>query len=91
MAVSGHKSIQSLAIYQKTDNKKKIEMGKQLSASVIKSPNNMIEYPKEIPALPAPPATLAVQKNVSESAIAPTTSAPIVPYEANFEQDDGSF
>ena len=87
MSVSGHKSIQSLAVYQKTDNKKKMEMGKKLSESVVKTSDKMIEGTMKR-ALPPAPSTMqmAVQ---SETAITPTTSTAIVPFEPNFEEDDG--
>ena len=42
MSVSGHKSVQSLAIYQKTDNKKKREMGDVL-AQAMSTPDDEIQ------------------------------------------------
>ena len=34
MSVSGHKKVQSLSVYQKTDEKKKVQMGKALCGSL---------------------------------------------------------
>ena len=83
MAVSGHKSLQSLAIYQKTDNKKKIQMGKKLTESVKTSTN--------LPALPQAPSTmqLAIQSKPSEMAVTPKTNMEnaVVPYEPSFNDD----
>ena len=41
MSVSGHKSIQSLAIYQKTKDKQKIQMQKALFDSMTKSKDDI--------------------------------------------------
>ena len=58
MAVSGHKSVQSLAIYQKTDEKKKREMGDVL-AQAMTAPDDQIQQ-KKFKSLPPPPERLAL-------------------------------
>ena len=52
MAVSGHKSVQSLAIYQKTKENEKIKMGKALFQSMTRSEDeiDINKYEKEIKA-----------------------------------------
>ena len=52
MSVSGHKSVQSLSIYQKTAAKQKLEMGNVLFQSVTK-PEDQITRPKH-KELPSP-------------------------------------
>ena len=102
MAVSGHKSVQSLAIYQKTQHKQKEKMGNVLFQSMIKPEDEIIvqEKPKQLPAptrqeaLPAPPQQQAMASS-SERALVPVVQnkenmkCDLIPFEANFNDDDG--
>ena len=54
MSVTGHKSVQSLAIYQKTDHKKKEEMGNVLGQAMHKK-DDEIQRTTLRKQLPAPP------------------------------------
>ena len=59
MSVSGHKSIQSLAIYQKTKDTQKIQMAKALFKSMTKNEEQCIPLQHaERMALPAPPPVI---------------------------------
>ena len=101
MAVRGHKSVQSLAVYQKTKDTQKIQMGKALFQSMTREEEDIdvnrkkeIREPPTKKALPAPaaptpqPSMMATQ---SEKAIVPvqkdTVAPEIIPFEANFEDD----
>ena len=66
MSVSGYKSVQSLAIYQKTKQKEKLKIDKVLFQSMTRSQDQIditntmkeIEAPSKIPAIipgPTPP------------------------------------
>ena len=91
MSVSGHKSVQSLIVFQKTDIKKRMEMGKALSGSMVKdSPVKSIEAPPKKLGLPSAPSTLQLAVQQSESAIMPKENVmgSIIPFEANFEEND---
>ena len=98
MLVSGHKSIQFLAVYQKTKDKQKVQMGKALFQLMTQAEDEIninkkeIQLPKEHLALPAPPQPVpSVMATMSESATTPVQSnaeRQIVPYEPNFEDDD---
>ena len=60
MSVSGHKSVQSLAIYQKTKEKEKIKMGKALFQSMTRN-EDKIDINKNIKEIQAPrPVRLAL-------------------------------
>jgi hypothetical protein len=58
MAVTaGHKSVQSLPVYQRVDNEEKIRMGQTLSENLVKKSNQTATLPSTaILALPAPDA-----------------------------------
>ena len=101
MSISGHKSVQSLSIYQKTAPKQKMEMGNILFQSVakpedeIKRPNKQkeIEAPEMKCQLPAPtpcPALPAISQdgrsNMTEGK--ENTYNEIIPFEANFDDED---
>ena len=85
MSVSGHKSIQSLAVYQKTDQKKKIKMGKTLFGSMSKEPSNQLVAPPQKLALPAPNIQVAIQSEHAATPQPVMNSHGIVHYEPNFE------
>ena len=102
MAISGHKSVQSLAIYQKTKENEKIKMGKALFQSMTKSEDEINinknqkenEAPKKLLALPPPQPAKPIMTIQSEEAVAPkniiekNVEAATVPFEANFEDED---
>lgn len=55
MAVAGHKSVQSLTVYQRVDNSEKIKMGQTLSDNLVKKSNATPALPSTaVLALPAP-------------------------------------
>ena len=69
MSVTGHKSVQSLAIYQKTDEKRKVEMGNVLGQAMQRKDDEIvrpslkeIQGPSNVPAIgPPQPAALEYQ------------------------------
>ena len=91
MSVSGHKSVQSLAVYQKTDNKKKIKMGKTLSKSMMKEniPKQITGNIQNLPLpAPPPPKQVAIQSEqalVLKQNIMAENS--IIPFEPTFDED----
>ena len=84
MSVTGHKSIQSLSIYQRVKEDEKMMMGMSLMYSLLRpgdvakvtqecSPHFEIENENML-ALPAPPTTSEIQPKIGQSNInAPTT------------------
>ena len=103
MAVSGHKSVQSLAVYQKTKDTQKIQMGKALFQSMTREEENIdinqrkaIKPPAKLKQLPAPTykndnnnTMMAAQ---SERALIPVQQKEnvlpeILPFEAEFDND----
>ena len=57
MAVTGHKSVQSLTVYQQVDNEEKIRMGQTLFENLVKKRNQTAALPSTaVLALPAPDA-----------------------------------
>ena len=63
MSVSGHKSVQSLAIYQKTQHKQKVQMGNALFQSMTK-PEDQINI-QQLPAPPKMPALPPAQQPIN--------------------------
>ena len=59
MAVSGHKSVQSLAIYQKTKQKEKVKMGKVLFQSMTRKEED-IDVNQKVKEIEAPPQKQAI-------------------------------
>ena len=45
MAVTGHKSVQSLSVYQRVDDEEKLQMGKTLSESLVPTLKNQLALP----------------------------------------------
>ena len=99
MSVNGHKSVQSLAIYQKTDDKKKREMGDVL-AQAMSTPDDEIQRkrfksitgPQPRLALPAPTVEdrnrEISDRNQQQQVVQQkqNADASIVPFEANVNQ-----
>ena len=94
MSISGHKSIQSLSIYQKTAQKEKLQMANVLYQSVTK-PEDQIHRPDQ-QQIEAPPPLKALPPIPEESAVAPKQAkdtsdfnkencGEIVPFVPNFE------
>ena len=100
MSISGHKSIQSLAIYQKTQHKQKEKMGDVLfqcltkpeDEIIVKGNTKQLPLPPVKPALPPPPQDMAAQ---SQTALVPVVkqkenvNCDLIPFEADFTEDDG--
>ena len=59
MVVSGHKSVQSLAIYQKTKQKEKVKMGKALFQSMTRKEED-IDVNQNVKEIQAPPQNQAI-------------------------------
>ena len=90
MLVSGHKSVQSLSVYQKTDEKKKIQMGQALGKSMKKQDSTpAIAPPKEKLAIEPGPSKFQVALQ-SKTAVMPKDNAPpaIIPFIPNFQEDE---
>ena len=94
MSVTGHKSVQSLAIYQKTQDKKKIEMEQVIHQSMTRSEDE-ITVPSRQPlrALPPPPPAQQLQlppPAATTSAVQnkENANAAIVPFEPNLDQEE---
>ena len=82
MSVTGHKSVQSLSVYQCTEKKQKLEMANVLFQSVTRkeddivrpsmfkeseaTPQKKIEYQQRLP-LPPPPATFPQTPNLTST------------------------
>jgi hypothetical protein len=45
MAVTGHKSVQSLTLYQRVDRDKKLKMGQSISEALLPSAQNQLSLP----------------------------------------------
>ena len=95
MSVSGHKSVQSLAIYQKTKHNQKVEMGKALFQSMKVPEENIMEAKKkELP--PPNPKKMIESAHVnddmaaqSELAVVPKSNVMpnAIPFEADFSEE----
>ena len=97
MAVSGHKSVQSLAIYQKTAQKEKLEMANVLFQSVTRPEDQIkrltlkeIQGPQQLKALPPVPASNAVALIPEEKQEENINCDIIVPYEPQFDDQEVS-
>ena len=98
MSVSGHKSVQSLSIYQKTAQKDKIEMGKVLFQSVTK-PEDQIQRPDLLeiaaasPLKALPPAPIETASKLTTPQELPhlpqiaSKDNEIIQFEPNFDED----
>ena len=97
MSVSGHKNVQSLTIYQKTQHKQKAKMGNILFQSMTKPEEEIqVDQPKKLTApptqqaLPGPSNSMATN---SEQALVPivkqkdNATFDLIPFEPNFSED----
>ena len=92
MSMTGHKSVQSLTIYQRVQDKTKVKTGKVLQKSLtsdddtllksIEAPAPRQNQPKQIPNSPAK----ALEPAPAHPQIQPEKA--IVPYEPNFDDED---
>ena len=90
MSVTGHKSVQSLARYQRTQDKTKIQMGNVMHASMTTSEDNIqnqIQQNKVPALLYKEPTTAAVAPVVKQKE---NINQELVPFEANFEESNVS-
>ena len=89
--MTGHKSVQSLTIYQCLKNKTKIQMGKVLQKSLVTHDDTLL---KLIEMTTTPKTQKEITPPMPKKAIeAPTASASrndtsLVPFEPNFDDDD---
>ena len=84
MSVTGHKSVQTLANYQRTQDRQKIEMGKVLYQSMTNEEENIR---RPIPAIEYAPSTSATTPKpaVQQKENVPEAQA-LVPFEAKFNR-----
>ena len=84
MEITGHKSVQSLTIYQCVRPQKMIDMGKTLSTALTNSNENVMQVEHAKKSLPAPP-----QKATEPAPPAPVENVDdaIVPFEPNLQND----
>ena len=91
MSVSGHKSVQSLTNYQRTQPKQKISMGKVLYQSMTR-PEEEMHRPSDLPSnnqreivfqSERPQPALALQSPLANM----TEENTLVPFEPNFDDD----
>ena len=91
MSVTGHKSVQSLTIYQRVQEPKKLEMGNVLHTSLM-TPDALLAVTakdtnpnmRAIEQAPAPSNISKITKNKDEQ---PKEDA-IIPFEPNFDEHD---
>ena len=69
MAVTGHKSVQSLSVYQRVDDEEKLQMGKTLSESLVPTLKNQLALPSSdtVRQLPLPSSDTVRQLALSSS------------------------
>ena len=95
--MTGHKSVQSLTVYQRVNQQKKMEMGKVLTTAMQKKDNDLVKQVTHEPAVPmitatpqamspgkaieAPPQKDNFVENFTDN------NTILVPYEANFDED----
>ena len=95
MSITGHKSVQTLTNYQRTQDKKKIEMGVVIHQSMTREEDQIniaskpqIEPPPPVNAIeyPPQPSTMAVtpRQNVIQQKA-------IIPFEPNFDDQEVDF
>ena len=88
MSVTGHNSVQSLTIYQKTEERQKVAMGKVITAA-MKQKGNAITFPQHQPQseaprqrqiLPAPMPNASLQQNINPAIQYPANASAAVQY-----------
>ena len=88
MSISGHKSVQSLANYQRTQDKQKIQMGHALYQSMTHA-EDQIDVRQLPPPAPTPAITYPVQPNIEVINKENVSEAnAIVPFEADFTDQE---
>ena len=91
MSVSGHKSVQSLTNYQRTQPKQKIEMGHVLYQSMTRSEQEITR-----PSMKELPTTSMKSIKIPHSVVAPRTPVlqdicpenAVIPFEPNFDNEN---
>ena len=96
MSITGHKSVQSLTVYQRVQDKKKMEMAKVLSSSMTKNDDALIreiENPQPLPVLAVQSAHVEAMTPLKAIEAAPSAQQlpdqnnQIVPFEPQFDED----
>ena len=105
MSITGHKSVQSLTRYQRTQDIQKIAMGNVMHQALthqeenIIVPRKQVQIPTELLVLPHQPSNVTFNVASPRRAMAPiafneqpvmekpNAATPIVPFEANFEDE----
>lgn len=91
MSMTGHKSVQSLTIYQPVQNKKKIEMGQVLQKSLSSDDDTLIKaiqnpVPPKQAIAQSPQQAIEAPKQLANENIRKSNA--VVPFEPNFDDDD---
>ena len=93
MSITGNKSVQSLTVYQRVQDKKKMEMAKVLSSSMNKNDEALLQELENAHTPKAIPTTsninpLAIEPPSDKIATVPQqNSTQVIPYEATFDED----
>ena len=90
MSMTGHKSVQSLTIYQRVQEKTKIKMGQVLGASLSKDDDDLLKQIENAPTplqLQAPPPKNPSPVMAIEAPPPSNVNQEILPFEPNFEED----
>ena len=93
MSISGHKSIQSLAVYQRTDTNQKIKMGKTLSGSLQAEYQHALPRTEQLKALPVPKSQMQIALKETENATTikewpEENETPAIALDANLHDDE---
>ena len=88
MSMSGHKSVQSLTVYQRVQDERKIEMGKVLSSAMSKSDDALLQEIEAQPKIPSLPPPVPKEPTPLKAIQPPVEINAVVPYEPNFDDDE---
>ena len=86
MALTGHKSEASLAIYQRVNTNEKMNMGFSLCANLMNQAPLMLQNPQQMPPLPQLP--LPIPKEVVKEKENVISQNALVPFTPNFNNDE---
>ena len=96
MSMTGHKSVQSLTVYQRVQDKTKMQMGKVLSTSLQTKDDQLLREIENVPSVPTsavtkPTTPMKAIEAAPEQAIQPQDTPKdnniIVPFEPDFDED----
>lgn len=76
MAVTGHKSVQSLTVYQRVDEEEKLRMGQSISEAMLPSASKQLALPA--PTVMALPSTAGTQLALPALTSQPSTEPVVV-------------